>query len=289
MVFALYKTSFASMVNSSSQRNPLKKRLGQHLLVDKKVLSRIVSSAKLTKNDYVVEVGPGRGALTRELCLKAGRVAAVEADADMIEVLGERLGPFQNLHVIYGDILKVPLRQIVPPDVSDYKVVANLPYYITSPTIRLFLEADKKPSLMVLTIQKEVADTIVAAPGDMSVLSVAVQLFADPRIVSLVSPTSFVPPPRVNSAIVHLKVREKVAVDIPDEELFFKIVRAGFSSRRKQLHNSLSNGLGIPSKEALEFLEKAGIDPQSRAQTLSIEDWARLANVFAEPEIPFRT
>lgn len=284
MVFALYKTAFTSMVNSSSQRNPLKKRLGQHLLVDKKVLSRIVSSAKLTKNDYVVEVGPGRGALTRELCLKAGRVAAVEADADMIEVLNERLGPFQNLHVIYGDILKVPLGQIIPADVADYKVVANLPYYIASPTIRLFLEADKKPSLMVLTIQKEVADTIVAAPGEMSVLSIAVQLFAEPRIVSLVSPTSFVPPPRVNSAIVHLKVREKVAVDIPDEELFFKIVRAGFSSRRKQLHNSLSNGLGIPSKEALEFLEKAGIHPQSRAQTLSIEDWARLANVFAEAQ-----
>ncbi len=271
-----------SMVNSSSQRNPLKKRLGQHLLVDKKVLSRIVSSARLSKDDYVVEVGPGRGALTRELCLKAGHVAAVEADADMIQVLQERLGSFSNLHIIHGDILKVPLERIVPPNGADYKVVANLPYYITSPTIRLFLEADKKPSLMVLTIQKEVADSIVAAPGDMNILSIAVQLFAEPRIVSLVPPSSFVPPPRVHSAIVHLKVREKPAVDIPDEDTFFKIVRAGFSNRRKQLHNSLANGLGIVSKDTLELLEKAGLDPQRRAQSLSIEEWARLAHTFAE-------
>lgn len=271
-----------AMLNPPFQRNPLKKRLGQHLLVDKKVLSRIVASAKLSKDDFVVEVGPGRGVLTRELCRSAGHVAAVEADAAMIEVLQQRLASVTNLNIIHGDILKVPFEIMIGEDVAGYKVVANLPYYITSPTIKRFLEADKKPSLMALMIQKEVAESIVAAPGDMNILSVAVQLYAEPRIVSLVPPSSFVPPPRVHSAIIHLKIRERPAVDIPDEELFFKIVRAGFSSRRKQLHNSLANGLGMAPKEALELLEKAGIEPQRRAQSLGLEDWGRLAHAFIE-------
>lgn len=261
---------------------PLKKRLGQHLLVDRKVLGRVVSAARLTKEDYVVEVGPGRGVLTRELCLRAGRVTAVETDPEMIEVLSERLSSFANLRILHGDILKLPLQELLAEDVEEYKVVANLPYYITSPVIRRFLEADKKPQLMVLMVQKEVAESMVAEPGQMSLLSVAVQLYARPRIVAKASPSSFVPPPKVESAIVHLQVMESPVVGIPSPGLFFRVVRAGFSGRRKQIKNSLSAGLGITAQESVELLGRAGIDPRLRAQALGLEEWAKLAAAYAE-------
>jgi 16S rRNA (adenine1518-N6/adenine1519-N6)-dimethyltransferase len=248
-----------------------RKGLGQHFLIDGEVLKNIIAAAELTSSDTIIEVGPGLGVLTRELAQRAGRVIAIELDNKLAALLGQTLTPFNNVTIINDDVLKLEPASLA----TDYKVVANLPYYITSPVLRHFLEASKKPQIMIVMVQKEVAETIAARPGEMSILSISVQLYGEPKIISHVPAVCFYPVPRVDSAIVRIDLypRPKVAVD---EASFFDLVRAGFSAPRKQLANSLAQGLGIAKAEVLSLLEAARISPQRRAQTLSLEEWARL-------------
>lgn len=255
-----------------------KKGLGQHFLVDERVLSSLISAAELTPNDIVVEVGPGLGILTKELARKVGRVIAIEVDAKMASVLKEILVPWPNVTVINADVLESDPGAFLAK--GAYKVVANLPYYIASAVLRHFLEAKIKPRLMVLTLQKEVSQAIVAPPGKMSLLSVSVQFYGRPAIVDYVSPRSFYPSPKVESAIVRIDLYDHPAVEVDDEAKFFGVVRSGFSAPRKQLHNSLAQGLEISSGDAAALLEEAGISQKRRAETLSLEEWARVYRVF---------
>lgn len=258
-----------------------RKRLGQHFLVDTSALELIVSTAALQPDDLVVEVGPGLGVVTRELAKRAGAVVAIELDDNLAARLQDTLSPFRNVTVINNDVLQTrPEALLQGHGASDYKVVANLPYYITAPVLRHFLEAPLRPRLMVIMVQREVAETIAARPGKMSLLAVSVQFFGKPSIVAAVPAQSFYPAPRVDSAIVRIERRDKPL--LPEPAGFFRLVRAGFSAPRKQLANSLAQGLGVPRPEVLPLLAQAGIMPERRAETLSLEEWAGLFRNYQE-------
>ncbi len=263
-----------------------RKGLGQHFLIDEEVLEIILAAAGLTPNDTVIEVGPGLGILTVEMARRAGWVIAIELDNKLAAVLRKTLSPYDNVVILNEDILgtdpKTLLQQqapAFPEKLSPYKLVANLPYYITSPLLRHFLEASVKPERMIVMVQKEVAEAIVAGPGQRSVLSISVQFYGKPHIVGYVPASSFYPAPEVDSAILKIEVYSSPAVDV-DENGFFKLVRAGFSAARKQAVNSLSQGLHLPRDEVLVLLEKAGIAPQRRAETFTLEEWAQLWRAF---------
>jgi 16S rRNA (adenine1518-N6/adenine1519-N6)-dimethyltransferase len=241
-----------------------RKGLGQHFLVDGSQLKQILLAADLNQADSVIEVGPGLGTLTRSLAGNAGRILAIEKDQALAALLRDAFKASGNVTVLNHDILTVA-----------YKVVANLPYYITSPVLRFFLEAIDKPQLMVVMVQKEVARQITARPGDMSLLSVAIQLYGEPRIVKYVPARSFYPAPAVDSAILRIIVSPRPRVDV-DTGSFFTLVRAGFSAARKQIANPLAHALGRSKEEVLALLAGAGIDSHRRAETLSIEEWGRL-------------
>ena len=261
-----------------------RKGLGQHFLVDRSVLEKIISAAELVPSDTVIEVGPGLGVLTGELVKKAGKVIAVEADPKLASSLQKRLSKFANLTVINADVLQQDPIEFIDTK-RDYKVVANLPYYIAAPILRHFLEASPKPSLMVVMVQKEVGQSIVAQPGDMSILGISVQLYGKPTIVDYVPSQSFYPEPKVDSAIVRIEVYPEPAVQVADIAGFFEIVKAGFSAPRKQIRNSLALGLQLNSAEVVELLEQAGIAPQRRPETLSLQEWASLHLTFAGKDI----
>jgi 16S rRNA (adenine1518-N6/adenine1519-N6)-dimethyltransferase len=261
-----------------------RKGLGQHFLIDGEVLKRITSAAELTSTDVIVEVGPGLGVLTRELAQKASRVIAIELDSKLAAALEQTLTSFNNVTIINDDVLRIEPRDLVTEPKTGYKVVANLPYYITSPVLRHFLEASAKPELMLVMVQKEVAEAIVAKPGEMSLLSVSVQFYGEPRIIGYVPAQCFYPAPKVDSAILRIDPYPQPAVAV-DEEGFFNIVRAGFTAPRKQLANSLAQGLGVSKADALSLLEAANIVPQRRAETLSLGEWARLWGVFKEKDV----
>jgi len=264
-----------------------RKRLGQHFLIDEEVLKLVISAAELTPADVIVEIGAGLGVLTRELARQAGWVVTVELDSKLAALLKQKLASLNNVTIVNEDILKVDPAALLhevevrfPPAKNSYKVVANLPYYITSPVLRHFLEAPVKPQLMVVMVQKEVAEAIVAEPGRMSVLSVSVQFYGKPKIISYVPARCFYPPPEVDSAILRVAPYPQPAVAVTDETSFFGLVRAGFSASRKQICNSLAQGLGLPKAEVLPMLAEAGIVPQRRAETLSLGEWAHLWQVF---------
>lgn len=257
-----------------------RKGLGQHFLIDSKVLKLIISAAELTPNDVVVEVGPGLGILTRELAERAGQVIAIELDQRLAAALKQILAPLNNVTIINGDVLSFKPEELFTRP-TNYKVVANLPYYITSPVLRHFLEAELKPKAMVLMVQREVAKSIVASPGRMSLLAVSVQLYGRPRIIGYVPARSFYPQPKVSSAILRIDPYPKPALAV-DETSFFALVRAGFSAPRKQILNSLAQGQGMAKTEALSLLESAGIDAKRRAETLTLEEWGRLWKVFRD-------
>lgn len=257
-----------------------RKGLGQNFLIDKNVLNRIVSAAKLSPGDYVIEVGPGLGVLTQELVKNAGRVVAVELDSKMASALREKFADSSNVEIVEADILECAPDSLVSSG-GDYKVVGALPYNIASAVLRRFLEAERKPAVIVAVVQKEVAQSIAAGPGEMSLLSVGVQLYGKPAIVKSISPRSFYPQPKVDSAIVRIDVYREPPVKVDDEAVFFDVVRGGFSTPRKQLRNSLSHGLGITSNDADAALGRAGIDPKRRAETLSIVEWAALYRTFS--------
>lgn len=253
-----------------------RQRLGQRFLDDEEVLARIVAAAEIAPTDTVLEVGPGLGSLTRALAARAGRVIAVELDAQLVAVLHQRLPDCPNVTIVQGDILQLAPAEVVGAH-APYLVVANLPYYITSPVLRHFLEATRRPERLVLTIQKEVAQRILATPGQMSLLAVSVQFYARPRLVGYVPAAAFYPRPKVDSAIVRLDVYHQPPVPVDDVPHFFRVVAAGFSQPRKQLKNALAHGLGLPVATVIEALTAAGIAPQQRAESLALDDWARLA------------
>ena len=263
-----------------------RKGLGQHFLIDNEVLETILAAAELTPDDTVIEVGPGLGIMTAELAKRAGWVIAIELDNKLAEILKKTL-PYDNVVIINEDVLGTDPKALLqgrapdfPASLSPYKVVANLPYYITSPVLRHFLEASVKPEVMVVMVQKEVAEVIAAGPGRRSVLSIAVQFYGRPSIVTRVPAASFYPAPEVDSAVVRIDVYPRPPVNV-DEEGFFRLVRAGFTAARKQVANSLAQGLKLPKAEVLTLLEKADIDPQRRAETFTLEEWANLWRVFA--------
>jgi 16S rRNA (adenine1518-N6/adenine1519-N6)-dimethyltransferase len=264
-----------------------KKRLGQHFLIDDAVLEKILNAANLTPDDTVIEVGPGLGLMTQELARRAGWVIAIELDNRLAAILLETIQA-ENVVVLNEDVLGTDPAKLLkdsaphfPPQLRSYKVVANLPYYITSPVLRHFLEAPVKPVTMVVMVQKEVAETIAAEAGDRSVLSIAVQFYGKPSIVATVPAASFFPPPEVDSAVVKIDVYRKPPVAVDDVAGFFKLVRAGFTAARKQVANSLAQGLHLPKEQALELLTKAKIDPQRRAETFTLEEWAALYKAYS--------
>jgi len=261
-----------------------RKGLGQHFLIDGEVLQLITSAAELNPSDIIMEIGPGLGILTKELAGQAGRVIAIELDSKLAAILKQSLASFDNVTIINEDVLQIkPAALLKERKAIDspfsYKVVANLPYYITSPVLRHFLEASVKPQIMVVMVQKEVAEAIAAEPGQMSLLSISVQLYGEPRIISYVPAQCFYPAPEVDSAILRVELYPQPAVAV-DEGSFFELVRAGFSVPRKQICNSLAQGLGSPKAEVLSLLGKADIVPQRRAETLTLEEWAQLWQVF---------
>lgn len=254
----------------ASSRGP-KKSLGQHWLKDPEILADIAEAAELTGDDVVLEIGPGLGTLTSRLLARANSVTAVEFDADLARKLPGQF-PGKKLTVVNQDILQFDLNQLP----KNYKVVANVPYYITSKIVEKLMTVENKPSIAVLLVQKEVAERIAAEAGNMSVLSVSVQIFAEAELDIEVSRQFFTPPPKVDSQVVVLRTRDNPLIASEDQRDFFRIVKAGFSAKRKKLRSSLSGGLGIDKSVAEELLKNAGISPDARAEDLAIEDWKKL-------------
>ena len=252
-----------------------RKSLGQHFLADIRTVGRILDAADLSPDDLVVEIGPGRGVLTRRLVDRVKRVVAIELDGELAAALPPRLGFPANLTCVAADARDVDLAGLIAPETS-YKVVANLPYYAANPIVRRLLESQPKPDVLVVMVQQEVAKNMVAQPGAMGLLSVATQFYAKAKMVGSVPPRSFRPPPKVTSAVVRLEVLPEPAAEVESEEAFFRVVRAGFAAPRKQLRNSLSQGLGIEPTAGGRILELAGIDATRRPQTLEIPEWAAI-------------
>ena len=248
-----------------------KKSLGQHWLKDPEILADIAEAAELTCDDVVLEIGPGLGTLTSRLLARANSVTAVEFDTDLARKLPGQF-PGKKLTVVNQDMLQFDLNQLP----KNYKVVANVPYYITSKIVEKLMTAENKPSVAVLLVQKEVAERIAAEAGNMSILSVSVQIFAEAELDIEVPRQFFTPPPKVDSQVVVLRTRNNPLITPEDQRDFFRIVKAGFSAKRKKLRSSLSGGLGIDKSAVEELLKNAGISPDARAEDLAIEDWKRL-------------
>ena len=250
------------------------KALGQNFLQDESALEKIANAAEILEDDCVLEIGPGLGSLTRYLAVSAKKVTAVELDHDLLAPLQAVLQPYQNVRVVHGDILKLSISELV--DQPNYIVAANIPYNITSAIIRHLLEGNVKPRRVVLTIQKEVAERICAKPGDLSLLALSVQVYGKPSIAAKIPAGAFHPAPKVDSAILRIDIYDGPLIPNDLSNIFFKLIKAGFSQKRKTLRNSLSSGLHIPATEAETLLASAGINPMRRAETLSIEEWKLL-------------
>lgn len=260
-----------------------KKSLGQNFMHDPNALEKIVASAEPSPSDTVVEVGAGAGALTDILARAARQVFSIEVDERLRPLLEERFDDRANVYLVFDDILKTNVTALV--GASDYIVVANAPYYISSAILWRFLESARSPRRMILTMQYEVAERVIGAPGAMNLLSIATQFYGAPRIVGKFGPAVFWPRPNIDSAIVRIDTHEAPPVNVPSRELFFRVVKAGFSMKRKQLKNSLSGGLQIRSAISRDLLRAAEIDPQRRAETLSLAEWARLTRTVADEKI----
>jgi 16S rRNA (adenine1518-N6/adenine1519-N6)-dimethyltransferase len=252
------------------------KKLGQNFLQDENALEAIAAAAEIKSTDIVLEIGPGLGSLTRYLAGSARQVVAVELDPDLLAPLQAVLAPYQNVRVVHGNILDLSSRDLIEAD--DFIVAANIPYYITSAVIRHLLESVPKPRRIVLTIQKEVAERICASPGDMSLLALSVQVYGIPHIANRIPAGAFFPAPSVDSAVLVIDIYPSPLIKPELLKRFFQLTKAGFSQKRKTLRNSLSAGLHISPNSAEEMLKKAGIDPQRRAETLSLDEWSVLVS-----------
>lgn len=254
------------------------KGLGQNFLQDQAALQKIVLAGNITPDDHILEIGPGLGSLTRYLALAAHSVTAVELDRKLITVLESVLAPYKNVRLVQGDILKLEVDKLM--EGQGYIVVANIPYYITSAVIRHLLESGLQPRRLVMTVQKEVAERICAQVGDMNLLALSVQVYGKPSIGITIPAAAFYPQPKVDSAILRIEIQSQPVIPVDNLGTFFKLIRAGFSQKRKTLRNSLSGGLRITPIESETLLMKAGIDARRRAETLSLEEWGRLCSGF---------
>jgi 16S rRNA (adenine1518-N6/adenine1519-N6)-dimethyltransferase len=271
------------------------KALGQNFLADRRVLGQILAAAEISAADMVLEIGPGLGTLTQALAEQAQHVVAVELDRQLVALLHDRMRAFPNVQVVVGDILALDISELLPVEQASgsagrgargptaYKVVANIPYNITSAVLRHLLEAQIRPQLIVLMVQREVAQRITAKPGDMSLLSVSVQFYGQPRLVRRVPARAFYPVPKVDSAIIRIDPHPQLPLEPEEVEPFFDVVRAGFGQRRKQLRNSLLHGLGLSAECIAGALEQAGVDGERRAQTLSVGEWVTLYRALLGP------
>lgn len=252
------------------------KGLGQNFLQDPIALEKIVAAAEIQPTDAVLEIGPGLGSLTRYLAASAKAVVAVELDQHLLPPLKAVLSPYDNVRLIHGDIL-----ELIPGDLihePEYIVAANVPYYITSAIIRHLLESPSRPRRVVLTIQKEVAQRICETPGDMSLLALSVQVYGKPRVVAHIPAGAFFPAPNVDSSVLSIEIYATPMIPVALLDTFFKLIKAGFGQKRKTLRNSLASGLSISPSQAAELLTRVGIDPQRRAETLSIAEWSALSS-----------
>ena len=259
------------------------KRLGQNFLIDPAALDRVVEAAGVMGDDTVLEIGPGLGSLTRYLAVVARQVIAVELDGRLLPALSQVLGPYANVRVVEGDILGFDPADLIAPGaastpgpIETYRVVANIPYYITSAVIRHLLEAEVRPICMVLTIQQEVAKRICALPGDMNLLALSVQVYGRPKIAAEIPAGAFYPAPKVDSSVVRVDLYSEPVISEDRLDSFFRLAKAGFSQKRKTLRNSLSGGMHWPKNQTEEILQSAGIDPMRRAETLSLAEWSLL-------------
>ena len=261
----------------------MSKRLGQNFLIDNNIVQGIVDTANVGENDRILEIGPGIGTLTQALARTGAEVTCVELDKRLPEVLAHTLDSYDNVRVIQGDILKVNIPEIMGD--KPFKVVANLPYYITTPIIMALLEKHLPITDIVVMVQKEVAERMAAQPGGKiyGALSVAVQYYTKPQIALAVPPRSFMPPPEVDSVVVNCKVRPEPAVKLIDEKLFFKVVKAAFGQRRKTLNNALKS-MGVDKSIIAEVLQKAEVETTRRGETLSMEEFASISNTLASME-----
>ncbi len=251
------------------------KRLGQNFLVDENILRKIVKTAEIKKEDEILEIGAGIGNLTKKLAKRAKKVFAIEKDKRMIEILKKELKEFDNVEIIEGDI-----RELLKPlseKLRDYKIVANIPYYLTSRLLRKIFELEKKPKLIVLMVQKEVAQRIIAQPPKMNLLAISVQFFAKPKIVHYVSKNCFFPKPKVDSAIIKILPQKPL---LREKDLFFKIVKAGFLHPRKKILKNFEKGLKLKKEKVRFWLESCNIEEERRAESLSIKDWICLTKKF---------
>ncbi|MCR5580359.1 MAG: 16S rRNA (adenine(1518)-N(6)/adenine(1519)-N(6))-dimethyltransferase RsmA [Pseudobutyrivibrio sp.] len=261
------------------------KKYGQNFLIDGNILDSIIDAAGVTKDDFVLEIGPGIGTMTQRLCEEAREVVAVEIDKTLIPILDDTLSSYKNWSVINQDILKVDIKKLADEKNNGrpIKVVANLPYYITTPIIMGLYESHVPLESITIMIQKEVADRMKTGPGskEYGALSLAVQYYSTPEIICEVPPSCFMPQPKVSSTVISLKSHEHPPVDC-DEKLLFQIIRASFNQRRKTLQNGLSNGLHYSKEQIAEAIEKAGFSPTVRGEALSLEDFATLTNILKE-------
>lgn len=266
------------------------KKFGQNFLIDTRVLDKIIAAAGITKEDFVLEIGPGIGTMTQYLCENAREVAAVEIDKNLIPILADTLSAYDNVEVINDDILKVDINQLAQEknNGNPIKVVANLPYYITTPIIMGLFESHVPIDSITIMVQKEVADRMQVGPGtkDYGALSLAVQYYAKPEIVANVPPNCFMPRPNVGSAVIRLTRHKEAPVEVTDEKLLFRLIRASFNQRRKTLVNGLSNAPDIPfgKERVIAALEELGWNPSIRGEALTLEQFAQLSNVLSNNE-----
>jgi 16S rRNA (adenine1518-N6/adenine1519-N6)-dimethyltransferase len=258
------------------------KSLGQNFLVDERSLQKIVDAAEISADEAVLEIGPGLGSLTRYLANRARYVVAVELDARLLPALEEALAPQQNIRLVQGDILNLDPSLLISD--GDYLVVANIPYYITSALIRHLLEAHPQPRRLVLTVQEEVAQRICAAPGKMSLLALSVQVYGQPRVVAHLPAGAFYPAPKVDSAVLRVELLPAPRIPSGLLDIFFRLAKAGFSQKRKTLRNALAAGMGWQPTYTSDLLIKAGIDPQRRAETLSLEEWGEVVTLVEQAQ-----
>ncbi len=260
----------------------IKKGLGQNFLVDSNIVEKILSSAGLDCRDTVVEIGPGLGVITKAAAARAGKVLALEIDKKLAPLLEESLQGFKNAQVIYCDAMDSDIDRIVwqyAGSKGEYKIIANLPYYITTPLIMHLLESGFNFSLMIIMVQLEVAQRIAALPGskEYGALSVAVQYYTEAKFLFKVPKTVFMPRPEVDSAVIRLVKRDKPAVEVPDEALFFKIIKGAFGQRRKTVLNALAAAFDLSRDDMKKILDLAGIEPSRRGETLSLDEFANIA------------
>lgn len=262
------------------------KSLGQNFLIDESVLDKMIAGSGINENTNVIEIGPGFGTLTQRLCMNAKKVVAIEIDKTAIPILSDNLNEFDNLTIINDDVLKCNLEDIIDREFGDesIKIVANLPYYITTPIIMHILENRINADSLCIMIQKEVAERIAATPGtkDYGALSIAVNYYANPRMICHVPPSSFIPMPKVSSSVISLDILSEPSVETKSEKGYFKVVKAAFAQRRKTLLNALSNSPAIPMSkdEIAKILQKCNIDEKRRGETLSLQDFADIANMI---------